>query len=35
MQTGTRYHGDSRLHVKLHAAHESNDSDRLDGDTEQ
>lgn len=35
MQTGAEYNGDFRLHVKLHATHESNDSDRFDGDTEQ
>lgn len=35
MQAGTKYHGDSRLHVKLYAAHKSNDSDRIDGSIEQ
>lgn len=35
MQASTGYHGDSRLYVKLHATHKSNDSDRFDGDTEQ
>lgn len=35
MQAGTEYNGDFRLHVKLHATHESNDSDRFDGDIEQ
>lgn len=35
MQAGTEYNGDFRLHVKLHATHEPNDSDRFDGDIEQ
>lgn len=35
MQAGAQHHGDPRLHVKLYATREFDDSDRLDGDAEQ
>lgn len=35
VQASAEHHGDPRLHAELHAARESHDSDRLDGDAEQ
>jgi len=35
MQTRIEHHGDTRFYAELHAARKSDNSNRLDGDTEQ